>query len=486
MPLAAAPARTFDLHSLKRVFFYVAVGLLLVAPFAQDPMALAVGATVPWLILSLLARPGMPVAVAYLFIYQWLQVFVRVLQSMVDGEALGGGVFGPNVGRAYWYMLASLVVMALALRLTLASVKPPTASDRAAHLEWRPLDLFSMYVAMLFVAVGCRFAGYIVPALDQPLAAVAMLKVVLLFMLFSTIMMSGRGGNLMLVAAAIELVLGFSGLLSDFRGVFVYLALAALASRVPVRGTSVAIGIACAGFLVYLALFWTSVKAEYREFATGSTDSQYVSVDIDDRFGYLGNRLAASGDIDWTMASYAFLSRLAYTDIFGSVIGVQESSPEPAFLRQWQDAVEHVVKPRFLFPGKAPLSDTEVYVRLARGDAAAQMRLGTSISVGYVAENFVDFGFPGMLGGIFVLGLMYGVVIRYFMAMKLPWILREGLALGFIYSVAQNGMEMSLPKMLGAAVMFLLVYSLLARFVFPAALGWLKGRSAFRQPQLSG
>jgi hypothetical protein len=145
-----------------------------------------------------------------------------------------------------------------------------------------------------------------------------------------------------------------------------------------------------------------------------------------------------------------------------------------------------VIKPRFLFPGKAPLSDTEVYVRLARGDASEQVRLGTSISVGYMAENFVDLGFPGMLGGIFVLGLMYGVVIRYFMAMRLPWILREGLALGFVYIVAQNGMEMSLPKMLGAAVMYFLVYTLLARFVFPSALGWLKGRSAFRQPQLSG
>jgi hypothetical protein len=486
MPLPAAPTRTFDLQSLKRIFFYVAIALLLMAPFVQDPMALAIGATVPWIILSLLARPGMPVAVAYLFIYQWLQVFARILQSMVDGEALGGGLFGPNVGRAYWYMLAGLVVLALAVRLTLASLKPPTPSDRLAHLEWRPLDLFSMYVAMLFVAVGCRFAGYLVPALDQPLAAVSMLKVVLLFMLFSTIMMSGRGGNLMLAAMAIELVLGFSGLLSDFRGVFVYLALAALASRVPIRGTSVAIGIVCAAFLLYLALFWTSVKAEYREFATASTDSQYVKVDIDDRFGYLGSRLAASGDIDWNMAAYAFLYRLAYTDIFGSVIGVQESAPEPVFLRQWQDAVEHVVKPRFLFPGKAPLSDTEVYVRLARGDASEQVRLGTSISVGYMAENFVDLGFPGMLGGIFVLGLMYGVVIRYFMAMRLPWVLREGISLGFVYSVAQNGMEMSLPKMLGAAVMFFLVYSLLARFVFPAALVWLKGRSAFRQPQLSG
>ena len=58
-----------------------------------------------------------------------------------------------------------------------------------------------------------------------------------------------------------------------------------------------------------------------------------------------------------------------------------------------------------------------------------QVRLGTSISVGYMAENFVDFGFPGMLGGLFVIGLMYGLVIRYFMALKVPWILREGVVL---------------------------------------------------------
>ena len=167
------------------------------------------------------------------------------------------------------------------------------------------------------------------------------------------------------------------------------------------------------------------------------------------------------------------------------MIGVQETSPEPVFVRQWQDAVEHVAKPRFLFPNKAALSDTEVYVRLARGDASEQMRLGTSISVGYMAENFVDFGFPGMLGGLFVLGLIYGLVIRYFLALKVPWILREGVVWDSSFSVAHNGVEMSLPKILGATVMFFLVYMLLARFVFPTGLNWLKGRAAIGHPQLS-
>jgi len=171
--------RARSTSSLSADLFYVAIALLLMAPFAQDPMALAIGATVPWIILSLLARPACR--------WRWLTSLstsgFRFLPACCSRSSTARpwvAGFRPNVGRAYWYMLASLVVLALALRLTLASVKPPTASDRAAHLEWRPLDLFSMYVAMLFVAVGCRFAGYMVPALDQPLAAVAMLKVVLL------------------------------------------------------------------------------------------------------------------------------------------------------------------------------------------------------------------------------------------------------------------------------------------------------------------
>jgi hypothetical protein len=488
MPLAVrtpAPAAVLDLNSLKRAFFYIAIALMFIAPFSPDPLALAVGAAVPWVILQIIARPGMPASVVYLFIWQWLQTFTRVLQSMVDNESIANGLYGPNVARAYWYMLAGLVVMALALRLVLGNLKPPTVQDRRAHFEWRPLDLFSLYVGMLFLAVACRYAAAFVPALDQPLDAVSRLKVVLLFMLFVTVMTTGRNANLLWGAVALEIVLGFTGLLSDFRGVFIYLAMAALASRVPLKGTTVAAGLACAGFLIFLALFWTSVKSEYREFATASSDSQNVKVSLDARFGYLGNRLISPDAIDWNLASYALLARLAYTDIFGSVIGVQETAPEPVFVRQWQDAVEHVFKPRFLLPGKAALSDTEVYVRLARGDSSEQMRLGTSISVGYMAENFVDFGFPGMLGGLFVIGLMYGVIIRYFMTLKMPWVLREGVVLGFVMGVAHNGVEMSLPKIFGAMVMFALVYTLLARFVFPQALNWLKGRAAIGHPQLS-
>ncbi len=120
-------------------------------------------------------------------------------------------------------------------------------------------------------------------------------------------------------------------------------------------------------------------------------------------------------------------------------------------------------------------------MRLAKGDPTEQVREGTSISVGYMAENFVDLGFPGMLAGVFVIGLMTAYVIRYFMTRNLPWMVREGTVLVFVYSIARDGVEISLPKMIGAISMVFLVYVLLVRFCYPRVFAWLDRSSMARK-----
>jgi hypothetical protein len=132
---------------------------------------------------------------------------------------------------------------------------------------------------------------------------------------------------------------------------------------------------------------------------------------------------------------------------------------------------------------KQALSDTEVYVRLAHGDVSEQMRLATSISVGYMSENYANMGFPGMLAGVFMIGLFVAAACRYFMAVPLPWLAREGIVLAFIYAIAANGVEISLPKLLGATVMTFIVYALLIKSVFPIALRWLDARAAAARHQ---
>lgn len=483
VPKATAVTR-LDYPFLIKLFLGLGVVLAMVSPLARDPLAFAVGGMVPALAMWLVGRPSMPAAVIYLVLWQWAQTYARILQTLADGESLGGGLYGPNVERAYWYMLASVVTLALAFRLALARLPPPTQESRLAHTRWQPQDLVILYLATSVLSIMARYASGMSSALGQPMQALQYLKVLALFLMFTSVLMTGRGGKFVAIVFLFEVLSGFTGLLSDFKAVFIQFAIAALAVRIRWTAMMGIMSVVWLTVLVVLALFWTGVKGEYRQMATGSEESQAIRASLSDRLGYLSSRALSPDRIDWGEAAYALLIRFAYVDIFASVIGVQENSPEPGVMRQWGDAISHVTQPRFLFPDKPVLSDTEVYVRLARGDPTEQVREGTSISVGYMAENFVDLGFPGMLAGIFVIGLMAGYVTLYFMKAKLPWMVREGTVLVFVYSIARDGVEMSLPKMVGAITMFFLVFALLVRFGYPRVVAWLdRPVAAPRQPR---
>jgi hypothetical protein len=483
--MAAAPRRAGQTRLgygfLQQIAQYLGLFLLVLSPFSRDPIAFAVGGVTPWVLVKLIGRPGMPAAVSYYVLWQWLQVYARELQTLADGEALARGIFGPTIERAYWYMLASIVIMAACYRLVLGNL-PSRTSQRGLHETWRTQDLLVLYIGSAVLSTLCRIAGGSAGAVAQPLEVLGDIKILGIMVLFISVMTTGRGYKMMLAAVGFEVISGFTGILGDFRGVFIFLAIAAIAARIRWTGTMAVATVVWMSVLLTLGLFWTAVKVQYREVATQSTDSQNIKTPVSERLGYLGGRAASVDEINWEDASYMLLIRLAYVDIFGSVISVKEVSPEPGYMRQWNDALEHVLKPRFLFPSKAPLSDTEVFMRLARGDASEDMRGGTSISVGYMAENFVDLGFPGMLIGIAVLGLIGAAVLRYFVTLKVPWVIRESFGMTFIYAICHDGVEISLPKLLGATLMFFLVFAPLVRFGLPSIFRWLSKRSELAQP----
>ncbi|MBN9538578.1 MAG: hypothetical protein IKE60_26605 [Reyranella sp.] len=476
MPASADTRLDFAL--LRRISFYFAVLNLFVAPFVSDPFSYAAGAATAFALLSLVGTPTMPKGVAFFLLWQWAQTFTRALQSVFDGESMAAGIAGPDVLLAYWYALASLIVMALAFRLVLGNIKSPTVRDYYAHERWRAQDLILVYVAAIVASVFFNLASRQVSALEQPLYAASQVKVVALFLLCTYVFTTGRGAGTLVAAIFIEIVVGFTGFLSDFRAVFIYVAVAALAARVRWTFTFSIAATLWLSALLLLALFWTSVKADYRDYLTGyDENSQAIRIPLEERMAYLGDKALNIGDTKWGETAYMLIARFAYIDVFGQVISVADNTPEATSMRQWKDGLSHVFQPRILFPGKAALSDTEVYMRLTRADPTEQVRLGTSISVGYMGENYVDLGFPGMLAGVFVIGVALALIMKYFMSRPLPWMLREGIVMGFAFSAGGVGMEMSLPKILGAMVMFFVVWALIAKIALPIVMRWLDHRA---------
>jgi hypothetical protein len=452
---------------------------LLLAPLSPNPVAFAMGAAIPWICLRIIYTPMVPAALIYLFVWEWLEIFARMIQAWVDGEPLGGGLSGPNVPRAFWYMMASLVVLALAFRAGLARTRPPTPAQRTAHFRWTVRQMALLYGCGFLVSTVAAVLGK--GGLSQPAEALGHVKVVALFTSFVYTMSTGRGGKLMLAVVLFEVAIGFTGFLSDFRSVFIFLAIAAITARIRWRFSTGVMGVLGLVSLTALALFWTSVKGEYREYAAQSADSQAIVVPLSDRMDYLANKALNFGDMDLGKTSYALLIRFAYVDIFASVIDVQNLSPEPIFMRQWKEALEHVFEPRIFFPDKPELLDSEVYMRLTRRFLFDEISQGTSISVGYMGENFADLGFPGMLLGIAVLGLVLALCLRALMSFSLPWVMREGVAMAFVFSMARDGVEVSLPKVLGAALMFMIVFIPILKFGAPRVVRLLDRGSAVRR-----
>ena len=93
------------------------------------------------------------------------------------------------------------------------------------------------------------------------------------------------------------------------------------------------------------------------------------------------------------------LRRLTYVDFFAVVLTyVPSQMPHENGALFW-DAVSRPFMPRLFFPDKEVIDDF-VRSNLYTGGVAA-ISEGTSISLGYVAESYIDFGAVGMFPALF-------------------------------------------------------------------------------------
>ena len=93
---------SLDYGFLQKLFLFVGIFAVVLSPLSLDPMAFAAGAILPCVLITVIKRPNMPVAIVFFLIWQWAQTYARELQTLADQEALGAGIFGSSVARAYW------------------------------------------------------------------------------------------------------------------------------------------------------------------------------------------------------------------------------------------------------------------------------------------------------------------------------------------------------------------------------------------------
>jgi len=158
--------------------------------------------------------------------------------------------------------------------------------------------------------------------------------------------------------------------------------------------------------------FWQAIKPAYRQFLSKGERTQAVNVSVSERIEWLA-QVMSEVDVEMMIDGWrSGLQRLSYIEYFGHTMIVVPSQIPHTNGLLWKEALTYPLMPRIFFPNKPAIEDS-TRTNAYSGMQVATAEEGTSISIGYVGESYIDFGRWGMFVPIFLLGLLVGWCYEY-------------------------------------------------------------------------
>lgn len=492
MPISAAPAPDAAVLETKveqtswalPPFVFVAfMALAGLGTLTTNPLLTAASLLALPLIIQLVWRPGEPPALAFVFVFHWIQTTVKVFYADMLGVDVSEIVMFRMMGdyadlrAAIWLTLAGTLIAAAGVRLAIRSLPPPDREALLAKARMFSISrTFWLYLAItLTVTTLLGVVGYM-SGLRQIVEALRQLKWVPYFLLVYLGLSRREGYGYVITAFAFEFISGI-GFFSGFKEVLFVTVIAYFTARSRITLGAFAKSAAVVMVMAVIGVAWTVVKPEYRTLI-GEKGSQGTTVSQEEQIGLLVSLLSQLDRDALAQGFEPLVDRLSYVDFFAYTLEFVPAVLPHEDGALWGAAVKHVSMPRILFPNKPPIvSDSEITNRYT-GLLVAGQDEGTSFSIGYMAESFVDFGPWLMFFPIFLSGLVRGWMYRYYVRVH-EFSQVEGIQLlGYGFAIALFSrwytLEAATGKLLGAVLMQFIVLTLLFRFVGPSIISWLR------------
>ncbi|MGH8050663.1 MAG: hypothetical protein ACREPB_08410 [Arenimonas sp.] len=465
--------KTFDTKSRKPAFklstlliCLVAISLLSIATVNAQQTFFALSAALVFV--TMLYRVGEPPVLLFAVFIQWLQVTTKIFQADYLGiptDDLRGHT--GDVGLAAMVALVGLFFLTWGLRRGVKWHRLPDSS--IAKAEAMKIQIGSVFIAYLvafslyyvFGSVSGAAAG-----LSQLFLAVFTVKWVFLFMLAYAVLTRRKGYLYLMLASVIEMLVGFGGFFSGFKTIFFILLIGGLSIRFRLSFLMTAfLGGLMVG-LVYLCIWWSAVKIDYRDYVNEGSGAQVVLVPYSERMDFLYDSFVNMDEDDIEIGTQALLERVSYIDYFSLVLDYVPRVREHENGGLLGGAVTHIMMPRLFFPDKAAVASDSEMTNLYTGLSVGGVTMNTSISMGYMSDTYIDFGYVGMMVPIFMLGLlsgwMYGFIVKQ---KRTSLLLNYGIAVMVLINLAT--FETSLIKLLGGLITVFLVAMVLQKYLFP-------------------
>ncbi len=457
------------LRTQKRISFDEgAQGLLLLLLISQlflnNGIYLFIAAICFAVIIHYLQQPLKPSVFTMIFIYHFIQIAAGIWLSNYQGVDIN--FKSPNTGTATIISFAGLIVLMLPIihyQNKFPSLSLQTIREHANRLSIS--KTFYAYIIAFFLANLLGGIAFLFAGLTQVILIAIKVKWFLFLLFGFQVFIKNRMKKQFYLFIAIEFMLGFFSFFSDFKTVFFFLAfiLITFLRRVYLRHLVLAIICLCITF--FIGVLWSGVKGEYRKFLNQGQKEQVVVVSREEALEKLAELSAEQDAQTFNESVEIFLNRLQYTYHLAKAMEKVPADIPYQYGKNWRETLDFVFTPRILNPDK-PRYEASVKTRKYTGLAYAGARSGTSVSLGYFADGYVDFGIIGMFVPILILGFVYGVTYFYFLRNSSSNYIFNFAVVGAIF-MEFYAFEMDSTYLSGRLYVSLLVFFLLSIFFFP-------------------
>ena len=211
--------------------------------------------------------------------------------------------------------------------------------------------------------------------------------------------------------------------------------------------------------------FFQGIKGEYRVFLNQGSKSQRVDVSKEDAFAKLVE--LANGQKEGTMdqSITSFLDRFQYTYHLAKTMEIVPKKIPYQNGANWGTSLEFSLTPRLLNPDK-PKYEASVKATKYTGIRYAGAAQGVSVSLGYFADGYIDFGIIGMFFPILIIGFVMGSTYFYFVRKSSNNFVFNYAVVGAMY-MEFFAFEMDSTYLAGRLFATLLTFLFLKIFFFP-------------------
>ena len=448
------------------IMLYILLGICL---FLPNGAYMLTGLLVLVVIIKFIWKIHSPGILIFSYFLQWLQVFTFIFWMNLTNKGMDG--LSVNGDNAFFLSLIGLGIMAATSNIVVARLKFYEYKDfeiSASIINQRKLLLLYIFSTAFLSGIGFVLGS--TSGFTQILVTISSLKWVFLLWLGYVIWVKNTHRSWLAAIVVYEFVVGLYSYFSSFKEVIFFVIILSLTFITIIKFNQfiklTLIGVALLGLL----LTWSAIKGEYRTFLNQGSRQQVVSVSREDALGKVGEQVT-NLDIDKYQKALAYTAyRVQYVYHFALAMDRVPNIMPFQNGAVWGENISYVLTPRILNPNKKLYNASEKASKFT-GKRFAGLKEGSSFSLGYFADAYVDFGPIGMYSVLILMAVFTGLVYRVFYNMtSLNLFLRYSIISVSLYSFAS--FESDGLYMFGRLLTDFIVFYFLARFVFPSIQKW--------------